>query len=262
MLRRGTVFQSPSAALRTNSARDCAPLRKLRSWQTVGRVLEPRGLKPRQSKGCPMMNGEQQPEEGCDSGLSAVRVNLACSRRKEETTPWHAQKAHGELEYMTEYETALQDKFAKWRPRLTWKESHRSGEDRRGRHGPGEGRIAMVGRNKKKTNGCGECLGSGPTWWVCCHPGRERTRKIWEQERNWPGHGETDHLRIGWETRPASPRLKLVLNAATALQKLRLTLERTLMRAEADALNATNANDEQVSLTVRSEIQSANAKVM
>ena len=38
------------------------------------------------------------------------------------------------------------------------------------------------------------------------------------------------------------------LNAATVLRKLRLTLEWTLLRVEADALNATNASDEQVSL--------------
>ena len=38
------------------------------------------------------------------------------------------------------------------------------------------------------------------------------------------------------------------LNAATALRKLRLKLVRTLIRAEADALDATNANAEQVSL--------------
>ena len=33
-----------------------------------------------------------------------------------------------------------------------------------------------------------------------------------------------------------------------ALRKLRLELERTLIRAEADALNATTANDEQLIL--------------
>ena len=38
------------------------------------------------------------------------------------------------------------------------------------------------------------------------------------------------------------------LNAATALRKLCLTLERTLIRSEADALNATLANEEQVRL--------------
>ena len=37
-------------------------------------------------------------------------------------------------------------------------------------------------------------------------------------------------------------------NAATALQKLRLTLECTLVRAEADALNASSANKEQAVL--------------
>ena len=50
------------------------------------------------------------------------------------------------------------------------------------------------------------------------------------------------------------------LNAATALRKLRLTLKRTLIRAEADALNATGANDEHVSL--RKTLLSANLKVM
>ena len=35
------------------------------------------------------------------------------------------------------------------------------------------------------------------------------------------------------------------LNAATALRKLRLVVERTLIRAEADALDATNAHEEQ-----------------
>ena len=38
------------------------------------------------------------------------------------------------------------------------------------------------------------------------------------------------------------------LNAATALRKLSLVLERTLVRAEADAANATAANEEQVNL--------------
>ena len=38
------------------------------------------------------------------------------------------------------------------------------------------------------------------------------------------------------------------LNAAKALGKLRLTLERTLISAEADALNATSANEEQTVL--------------
>ena len=38
------------------------------------------------------------------------------------------------------------------------------------------------------------------------------------------------------------------LNAATALRKLTLVLERTLIRAEADALNAATSNEEQVKL--------------
>ena len=36
-------------------------------------------------------------------------------------------------------------------------------------------------------------------------------RKIRARERKWPGHGETDQLRTGWEVRPAdakySPRV-------------------------------------------------------
>ena len=35
------------------------------------------------------------------------------------------------------------------------------------------------------------------------------------------------------------------LNAATALRKMKLVVERTLIRAEADALNATTAHEEQ-----------------
>ena len=38
------------------------------------------------------------------------------------------------------------------------------------------------------------------------------------------------------------------LNGAKALGKLRLTLERTLISAEADALNVTSANEEQTVL--------------
>ena len=30
-----------------------------------------------------------------------------------------------------------------------------------------------------------------------------RERRICEQKRKWPGHGETDQLRTGWKTRPA-----------------------------------------------------------
>ena len=41
------------------------------------------------------------------------------------------------------------------------------------------------------------------------------------------------------------------LNAATALRKLRLTLERTLIRSEANAPNATTANEEQIKLRKR-----------
>ena len=67
------------------------PLRKLRSWQPADRELEPRGLKPRQSKGCLTTNGKQRPREGCDSGpKNPVYANAACSRMKEEATPWHA----------------------------------------------------------------------------------------------------------------------------------------------------------------------------
>ena len=35
------------------------------------------------------------------------------------------------------------------------------------------------------------------------------------------------------------------LNAATALRKMKLVVERTLIRAEADALNATTAHEDQ-----------------
>ena len=41
-----------------------------------------------------------------------------CGMLKDESMP---QKAHGELEYMTEYGTALRDKFVKWEPRMTGK---------------------------------------------------------------------------------------------------------------------------------------------
>ena len=34
------------------------------------------------------------------------------------------------------------------------------------------------------------------------------------------------------------------LNAATALRKMKLAIERTLLRSEADAINATNVNEE------------------
>ena len=38
------------------------------------------------------------------------------------------------------------------------------------------------------------------------------------------------------------------LNAATALRKMKLVVERTLLRAEADALNATAAHEEQTNV--------------
>ena len=38
------------------------------------------------------------------------------------------------------------------------------------------------------------------------------------------------------------------LNAATALRKMKLVVERTLIRAEADALNATAAHEEQTNV--------------
>ena len=38
------------------------------------------------------------------------------------------------------------------------------------------------------------------------------------------------------------------LNAATAFRKMRLVIERTLIRAEADALNATTAHEEQTNV--------------
>ena len=41
------------------------------------------------------------------------------------------------------------------------------------------------------------------------------------------------------------------LNAATALRKMELVVERTLIRAEADALNATTAHEEQTNVTLR-----------
>ena len=85
--------------------------------------------------------------------------------------------------------------------------------------------------------------------------------KVREQERGRPGHGETDQLRTEWKTRSADDNCapqglttKLAearggeLHAATALRNMRLTLERTLMVSEADALNATTANEEWIRL--------------
>ena len=43
------------------------------------------------------------------------------------------------------------------------------------------------------------------------------------------------------------------LNAATAFRKMRLVIERTLIRAEADALNATNTHEEKAN--VRKELR-------
>ena len=85
--------------------------------------------------------------------------------------------------------------------------------------------------------------------------------KVREQERGRPGHGETDQLRTEWKTRSADDNCapqglttKLAearageLHAATALRNMRLTLERTLMVSEAEALNATTANEEWIRL--------------
>ena len=89
-------------------------------------------------------------------------------------------------------------------------------------------------------------------------PGREMKNVIiCEQKRDRPGHGEADQLRVGRKAGTADGQgltTKLAearggeLNAATALRKLRLILERTLTEAEADALDATTANEEQATL--------------
>ena len=100
-------------------------LRKLLSWPTADRELEPLGPRPRLNKGCQTTNGLQLPDEGCASG-EKERRNCECGLSKDESvdhTPWHARRARGELKSMTQCETAFRDKFAAWAPRPTWRES-------------------------------------------------------------------------------------------------------------------------------------------
>ena len=88
---------------------------------------------------------------------------------------------------------------------------------------------------------------------------KTKKKKVWEQERNGCGHGNLS--ASNWVADQAH-RLNLLQGLTTSWLKLvversmrqrlsenpRHTLERTLIRAEANALNATNANAEQVSL--------------
>ena len=89
---------------------------------------------------------------------------------------------------------------------------------------------------------------------------RERKREILEQDEIGPDtvkpisfelgrrHGPQTTTVLQGLTAKLAEALGGELNAATALRKLRPTLERTLIRAEADALDATSANEEQAVL--------------
>ena len=89
---------------------------------------------------------------------------------------------------------------------------------------------------------------------------REKTKK--HENRNEVGPDTVKPISIELGGRPGTQTItvsqsmttKLAearggeLNAATALRKMRLVVERTLIRAEADALNATNAHEEQANV--------------
>ena len=86
-------------------------------------------------------------------------MNVACSRMKAGITPWHAKKAHGELEYRTDPQNPQKEchgRFGKSRAAVVkpkqgqrWRGKDQDGEDRRSRHGPGKERAAMIGRGKR-----------------------------------------------------------------------------------------------------------------
>ena len=70
---------------------------------------------------------------------------------------------------------------------------------------------------------------------------RDRER---ERERRRENGNADDRHPTGHDDKARRSEGERELNAATALRKMKLAIERTLLRSEADAINATNVNEE------------------
>ena len=115
----------------------------------------------------------------------------------------------------------------------------------------------MVGRHDQQANSSDEHGGIGKNGHAATQGEREKTKKYGNKNEIGPDTVKPISIEIGWRMGPQTVNVlqnlttKLAearggeLNAATALRKMKLVVERTLRRAEADALNATNAHEEQ-----------------
>ena len=113
----------------------------------------------------------------------------------------------------------------------------------------------MAGRHNQKANSSDEHFGSGKNGKTCSE--REKTKKYGNKNEVGPDTVRPISLELGGRLCPQTLSVlqnlttKVAearggeLSAATALRKMRLVVERTLIRAEADALNAASAHDEQ-----------------
>ena len=199
-------------------------------------------------------SGERRPDEGYDSRLKNSR---------EETTHWPAREVRGKHGSTTEFETALPDNFAEWEPQ--WSKRYR---DQNGMETIRVARIDVVatipGSNELQwldvtirrptalTNMEGSARMGGH---AATQAEREKTKKYGNSNEVGPDSVKPISIELGG--RPGTQAISVSqslttklaealggeLNAATALRKMRLVVDRTLIRAEADALNAANAHE-------------------
>ena len=213
------------------------------------------------------MSGERLPDEGYDSRLKNSRyANAACLKTKEETTHWPAREVRGEFE----------DSLARQLRRMgatvdlegvapQWSKRYR---DQNGMETIRVARIDVVatipGSNELQwldvtirrptalTNMEGSARMGGH---AATQAEREKTKKYGNSNEVGPDSVKPISIELGG--RPGTQAISVSqslttklaealggeLNAATALRKMRLVVERTLIRAEADALNAANAHE-------------------
>ena len=230
-----------------------------RDWTSL-RVRHGRNLRP--SRECWTRNGERRPDGGCGSRLRSPRcANVACSK----TEKVEVRGEHDPRE-------SPRQPCAGWVPQLTWRESHRSSRsdtETRAEWKRSELRELLLPRFQVRTscNGWTSLSGGqqvhggiGKNRETCSHAReRERTKKYGNNNDVGPTVKPIS-IELGGRMGPQTVNVlqnlttKLAearggeLHAATALRKMKLVVERTLIRAEADAINATAAHEEQTNV--------------